>query len=127
MGDATQVMAATNLIGNRVKTPDGEDYAKIEELVIDPETGRVVGAVLSSQDPTSHKTRLSAIPWGAVTVSILDGNIYVDPAAIEHPYTREKDWDGLSEPISTKNVIVYTSSIYKRIDGQKAPNGWLVR
>jgi sporulation protein YlmC with PRC-barrel domain len=127
MGDATQVIAATNLIGNPVKTLDGEDYAKIEELVIDPETGRVVGAVLSCQDATSHNVRLSTIPWHAVTVSVIDGNIYVDPAATQHPYRREKDWDGLRELIGTKNIVVYTSSIYKPLDEQKAPSGWLVR
>ena len=38
------VLTASALIGNNVKNSKGESVAKIEELVIDPGTGRILSA-----------------------------------------------------------------------------------
>ncbi len=64
---------------------------------------------------------------GAVTVSAVDGNIYVDPTAVEQPHHREKDWEGLTDPIGTKNIIVYTSSVHKPFDEQRPPRTWPIQ
>lgn len=95
------VLTASALIGNNVKNSKGESVAKIEELVIDPGTGRILSAVLSRTDATRTSGMLSTVPWNALTLSSRDGTLYLD---IDK---------GEMQARSKKQVVVYTSSIYR--------------
>ena len=112
MSNGTQILSASSVIGNQVKNSRGESLGKIEELVIDTDTGRIVGALLSRQN-TLKGDRISAIPWDAMTLNKSDGTIYVDSEIVDHPLRREKDWPDTGAPQWSRNVVVYTSSIYK--------------
>ncbi len=112
MSNGTQILSASSVIGNQVKNLRGEHLGKVEELIIDPETGRIVGALLSRRYIQTGE-RISAIPWDAMTLNKSDGAIYVDAEIVDHPLRRDKDWPGTGTPQWSRNVVVYTSSVYK--------------
>jgi sporulation protein YlmC with PRC-barrel domain len=109
------VFGASSVLGNIVKTTSGESLGQIQELVIDPENGRIVGALLSRPDlPPSDG--LATVPWEALALSKQDGAIYVDASVVRHPYRRETDWSDANEASVSRNVLVYTSTVYKNSD-----------
>ncbi len=55
-----------SLIGNQVKNEAGECLGKIEDLVIDPNTGRVKSVVLSLGTAPRFGSALASIPWDAL-------------------------------------------------------------
>jgi len=58
---------ANELIGSSVKNAQGEELGSIEELVINPQDGRVIYAVLSFGGFLGMGDKLFAIPWEALT------------------------------------------------------------
>lgn len=61
-------LAATRMIGNGVRNPEGEDLGRIEDLVIDLQTGRITYGVLSFGGFLGIGDKLFAIPWSAMTL-----------------------------------------------------------
>ncbi len=116
MGNSPEVLSASAVLGNKVKNIKGENLGTVQELIIDPDTGRIVGALLSREDVTKAGEQLSAVPWNALTLSKSDGTIYADSEMMEHPLRRKKDWPEMGGPPQwSKNVVIYTSSIYKGV------------
>jgi sporulation protein YlmC with PRC-barrel domain len=62
-GPGPEVMSAETLIGDKVVSPAGEDLGKIEEIMIEMESGRVAYAVLSFGGIFGIGDKLFAIPW----------------------------------------------------------------
>ncbi len=62
-GPGPEVMSADSLIGDRVVNTRGEDLGKIEELMIDMESGRVNYAVLSFGGFMGIGDKLFAVPF----------------------------------------------------------------
>ena len=62
------VLSASTLKGDAVKNSAGEDLGKIEELMIDLETGRVGYCVLSFGGFLGMGTKLFAVPYSALKV-----------------------------------------------------------
>jgi len=61
---------ASDLVGTTITDPAGEDLGTIEELLLDPETGAIAYAVLSSQDSKGSKhTVFFTLPWHLVQVN----------------------------------------------------------
>lgn len=61
---------ASDLVGTTIKDPAGGDLGTIEELLLDPETGAIAYAVLSSQDSkSSEHTVFFTLPWHLVQVN----------------------------------------------------------
>jgi sporulation protein YlmC with PRC-barrel domain len=69
-------LSASSLIGDGVVNPQGEDLGKIEELMIDLNSGRVSYCVLSFGGFMGMGDKLFAIPWEAVTVDT-DRKVFV--------------------------------------------------
>lgn len=61
-------LSASTLAGNKVKNAQGEDLGKVEELMIDLESGRVAYAVVSFGGGFLHSGKLFAIPWASLAV-----------------------------------------------------------
>ena len=59
----------SSLIGNQVNNEEGECLGKIQELVIDPNTGHVKDVVLSLGEAPKFGSALSAIPWKALKLT----------------------------------------------------------
>jgi uncharacterized protein YjbJ (UPF0337 family)/sporulation protein YlmC with PRC-barrel domain len=64
-----KVMAAGTFTGYRVVNPVGEDLGKIEDIVVDIESGHIAYAVLSFGGFLGFGNKLFAIPWEALKLS----------------------------------------------------------
>lgn len=63
-----RLLSSSTLSGDAVRNPQGEDLGKIEDLMIDVETGNVAYAVLSFGGIFGIGSKLFAVPWSALTV-----------------------------------------------------------
>lgn len=59
-----KVQSASTLEGFRVRSRDNQDLGTIEELMIDPASGRVAYAVLCFGGFLGFGDKLFAVPWG---------------------------------------------------------------
>jgi sporulation protein YlmC with PRC-barrel domain len=66
----SRVVKATKIIGDKVVNRAGEDLGKIEELMLDPEMGRVAYAVLSFGGFLGMGDKLFAIPFEALKLDV---------------------------------------------------------
>lgn len=97
------VLSASTIIGDQVVNPQGEDLGKLEEIMLDLDTGQVAYAVLSFGGFLGMGDKLFAIPWEAMMVDeeherlILD----IDKETLKNapgfdkdnwPMTTESDW-----------------------------------
>lgn len=65
-------LSASSISGDKVKNPQGESLGKIEDLMIDLESGRVTYAVLSFGGFLGLGDKLFAIPMEALTLDADD-------------------------------------------------------
>lgn len=98
-----QALSASSLIGDGVVNPQGEDLGKVEEIMIDINSGRVAYVVLSFGGFLGLGDKLFAIPWDAVTIDT-DRKVFVlnvDKQTLEKapgfdknnwPQTSDTDW-----------------------------------
>ena len=63
-----RVLGAGTLTGDRVRNTAGDDLGRIEEIMIDLESGRVAYAVLSFGGFLGIGDKLFMVPWGAMLV-----------------------------------------------------------
>ena len=71
-GPGPELMGADTLMGNDVFNSDGEDLGDIKEFMIDMASGRVAYAVLSFGGLLGMGDKLFAVPWGALTLDIVN-------------------------------------------------------
>ena len=62
------LLRSRTLFDYRVKSPQGEDLGKIEEVMIDMEVGRVAYAILSFGGFLGLGDKWVPVPWDAVTL-----------------------------------------------------------
>lgn len=67
--DQQRVRRASKILGSDVKNPQGDKLGNIKELVVDPDRGRIVYAVLSVGGFLGIKDKLFAVPWAALRLS----------------------------------------------------------
>jgi sporulation protein YlmC with PRC-barrel domain len=65
-----QVSRASKIIGSMVKNYHGSALGEIEDLVLDPENGQVVYAVISFGGVFGLGDKLFAVPWKALHCSV---------------------------------------------------------
>lgn len=58
-----QMSRASKIIGTKVKSPNGDKLGDIKELVVDPNNGQVVYAVVSYGGILGMGDKLFAVPW----------------------------------------------------------------
>ena len=63
-----RTLSASTLIGNDVRNRRDEDLGKVEDFMLDLETGRVAYVVLSSGGFLGVGNKLFAVPWNAFTL-----------------------------------------------------------
>lgn len=63
-----RTLSASTLMGNGVRNRENEDLGKIEDFMLDLETGRVAYAVLSFGAFLGLGGKLFAVPWNAFTL-----------------------------------------------------------
>jgi sporulation protein YlmC with PRC-barrel domain len=75
----TGVLSASTISGDKVCNLEGEDLGKIEDLVVDLDTGKVAYAVLSFGGFMGMGDKLFALPWQSLTVDKGEHRIILNP------------------------------------------------
>lgn len=99
-GPGPQVLSASTITGDDVRSPAGEDLGKIEEVMLDMTSGKVTYAVLSFGGVLGMGSKLFAIPWSALELDpdnkcfVLD----VDKKKLENAPGFDKDnWPSFAD------------------------------
>ena len=110
-----RTMSCSSLTGDKVYNALNEDLGKIEDIMIDVETGRVAYAVLSFGGFLGLGDKLFAIPWSSLRldedrkVFVLD----VDKQTLESAPGFDKDnWPDLSSPEYGRSVYSHYGQKY---------------
>jgi sporulation protein YlmC with PRC-barrel domain len=109
----TSALSAKSLIGTRVVNPKGEHLGKIEDLVIEPEDGRVSFGILSFGGFLSMGEKLFAVPLQAMKTSPEDRTLVlnVDKDKLKNAPGFEKDkWPDLSDRAYDTTVYTFYGS-----------------
>jgi sporulation protein YlmC with PRC-barrel domain len=72
------LLSTSTLVGTTVKNPQGEELGKIQDLMLDPQTGRIVSAVLSFGGTLGVGEKRVTIPWETLTVGISKNELVVE-------------------------------------------------
>jgi uncharacterized protein YrrD len=107
------VLSATTLSGDKVRNARGEDLGKIEDFMLDIDSGRIAYAVLSFGGLMGIGDKLFAVPPAALTLDaeehcfVLD----VEKSALENAPGFDKDnWPNFADP----NIGTEIHSFYGR-------------
>ena len=108
------LLTSSAICSDKVTNNAGESLGKIEDLMIDLNTGRIAFAVLSFGGFLNMGTKLFAIPWEALKVDGVKKEfiLHVDKAKLEKATGFDKDnWPNMADP-SFSNTI-YSHYGYK--------------
>jgi len=107
--EAPPVPKASTFIGSSVMNAEGEKLGKIEDLVIDPATGRITYAALSYGSILGLGGKLFAVSWEALKLQS-DGKIFmlsVSKEALESaPGFDKSNWPKQPDPMLTASTRV---------------------
>lgn len=101
------VVSASTMTGNPVKSLNGEDLGKIEEVMLDSTSGRILCAVLSFGGFLGMGDKLFAVPWAALSMNrTRDGFILnADRSVLEQaPGFDKNDWPDFSDPAWSQGI-----------------------
>jgi sporulation protein YlmC with PRC-barrel domain len=83
------LLATSTLIGTPVKNPQGEELGRLQDFMIDPQSGRIVSTVLSFGGTLGVGAKLVTIPWETLTVGISKSELIVETAQPPAPADHE--------------------------------------
>jgi len=101
---------ATSLINRRVLNSAGENLGKIEDVIVDPQTGRIEYAIVSFGGVLGADSKLYAIPWPALETSASRGDVLfgADLRMLDHaPAFDRDDWPNMTDPGWRRRVDDY--------------------
>jgi sporulation protein YlmC with PRC-barrel domain len=102
-----RVLSSSSICSDRVKNTAGDDLGKIEDLMIDLDSGRIAYAVLSFGGFLKMGNKLFAIPWAALKVDTVNKQLIlgVDKAVLESAPGFDKDnWPDMADPTFATSV-----------------------
>jgi sporulation protein YlmC with PRC-barrel domain len=97
----TKVLAASSLKGYAVRNHHGDELGKVEELMIDPETGRIGYCVISFGGVLGIGNKLYAVPFKAMKLNTVDHlfRLEITKAKLAEAPGFDKDaWPDMTEP-----------------------------
>jgi sporulation protein YlmC with PRC-barrel domain len=71
----SNLLSSSTLVGATVKNPEGEELGSIQELLIDPQSGRVSAAVLSVGGVLGMGAKRVAISWETFRSGLGEGEL----------------------------------------------------
>ena len=104
------VLQAGRMLGYPVRNPEGETLGRLEEFVVDSETGRVVYAILSFKELLRTEEKLFAVPWRALVVAPEGGALILDvprERLRDAPAFPREEWPDLGDPVWGSTVYRY--------------------
>ena len=108
------VLSSSSICSDHVTNAAGENLGKIEDLMIDLNTGRIAFAVLSFGGFLKMGTKLFAIPWEALKLNKEKKEfiLHIDKSRLEKATGFDKDnWPDMADP--TFGTTIYTHYGYK--------------
>jgi sporulation protein YlmC with PRC-barrel domain len=109
-----KVLSCSTISSDRVKNAAGEDLGKIEDLMVDVNSGRIAYAVLSFGGFLKVGNKLFAIPWQALRLDAVNKQFVlgVDKSVLERAPGFDKDnWPDMADP--TFGNSIYSHYGYK--------------
>jgi hypothetical protein len=98
---------ATRLLGSTIENPRGESLGRIEDLIIDPDDGRVAAAIVSMGGFLGTGEKLTAVPLPAFAHDETTGRFILDvdrDTLRRAPAFDSKDWPELLDRIWAADV-----------------------
>ena len=95
-----KVLSASTLKRDRVTNVDGEDLGRVEEIMLDLESGRIAYVVLSFGSHVRGDDKLFAVPWEVLSISHHDKKFILNVSKEtlkEAPGFDKDDWPDSSE------------------------------
>jgi len=105
----TQVQKANKIIGTSVKNLQGEKLGKVENLLVDLPSGRVVAVVVSSGGFLGLGDELSAVPPTALQFNANRDTLQLDTTKemlSNAPHFKAHEWPDFAQP-------TYTAEVYR--------------
>lgn len=107
-------MLASDVKGHKVVNKNAEDLGKIEDYMLDLETGRIAYAVLSFGGFLGMGEKLFAIPWSAFNVQLFENDMRIVLNVDKEILTKAQGFDKSQLPLSYSRLSsVYTYYGYK--------------
>jgi sporulation protein YlmC with PRC-barrel domain len=107
----TNLPRASKLIGTDVENGQGEDLGKIEDVVLDPQDGRVAYAVLSFGGFLGLGEKYFAVPWSALTAKAGEDDtliLNVDKEKLQNaPGFNKSNWPNMADRTWGKEIHSY--------------------
>jgi sporulation protein YlmC with PRC-barrel domain len=106
----TRVLSASTLTGEKVVNMNNEDLGKIEDLMIDTESGRIAYAVLSFGGFLGLGDKLFAIPWSALRLDRDDKRLVLNVSKDlleQAPGFDKNNWPNMSDPAWGAQIYGY--------------------
>ena len=110
MARTPQSLSATTLIGDEVRNYEGESLGRIEDFMIDLESGKIAYAVLSFGGILGVGNKLFAVPWPSLRLNLEDKvfEMKADKELLKDaPGFDKDDWPDIGEPEDTWLISVY--------------------
>jgi len=105
-----KVLAASTLTGNKVVNVQNEDLGRIEDLMIDIESGRIAYAVLSFGGFLGLGDKLFAIPWSALRLNAAEKRFILNLSKElleQAPGFDKSNWPDMSDPAWGAQIYMY--------------------
>lgn len=109
-----RTLSASTLEGDPVVDTHGRDVGRVEELMIDVQTGAVAYVVLSFGGFLGIGDKLFAIPWSMVSVDEINQRFVVDLSReqlMKAPGFDKDHWPDLSD-------LDYAAGVYRHYDAK---------
>jgi sporulation protein YlmC with PRC-barrel domain len=106
-GTYPKVLSSSSICSDHVKNDAGDDLGKIEDLMIDVNSGRIAYAVLSFGGFLKMGNKLFAVPWEALTLDPINKQfiLNVSKSVLENATGFDKDnWPDMADPKFGANV-----------------------
>ena len=107
-------MLASDVKGHKVVNKNAEDLGKVEDYMLDLETGRIAYAVLSFGGWFGVGEKLFAIPWSAFNVQLFENDLRLVLNVDKEILKKAQGFDKNQLPLSYNQLAsVYTYYGYK--------------
>jgi sporulation protein YlmC with PRC-barrel domain len=107
-------MLTSDIKGHKVVNKNAEDLGKIDDYMLDLETGRIAYAVLSFGGWFGVGNKLFAIPWSAFTVQLFENDLRLVLNVDKEILKKAQGFDKSQLPLNYTDLSsVYTYYGYK--------------
>lgn len=121
---SAQPMKLSKLMETKVKSKSGEDLGELEDLLINPQTGKVDYAVLGRGGFLGIGEKLVPVPWKAFSVNTTgdEFTLNIDKDQLKSAPTTDKEYSNVSDPGYTVTIYRFFS-IPMDVGGAETPGG----